>query len=219
MWLSGWLKGVCERVFVEAFCENYVVLIAFLSACVALLVAATIGYRTQNTGVYLGLAALIGGGACIASLTQTLTVRAGVLLAASFAVFGGATYVVLWGVLTIKQRIRLRRKEREEIQRKLKFTLPERENSFVQARLNTTLQVGEGAPEEEETEALPLSHAWKLLSRLREKPLSAADRLTAAELAAFVSAYREKPALTRSDLHALNDALAGILKLSAKYSV
>lgn len=215
MWLSTWWQGV----FIELFCGNYVVLTAFSIACVALLVAAAIGYRTQNTGVYLGIAALIGGGACIAALTQTLTGRAGALLAASFAVFGGATYVVLWGVLTIKQRILLRRKEREEIRRKLKFTLPERENSFVQARLNTTLQVNEGAPAEEETEALPLSHAWKLLSRLREKQLSAADRLTAAELAAFVSAYREKPTLTRSDLHALNDALAGILKLSAKYSV
>ncbi len=207
-----------SEIFNAVFCESYAVLIVFCTACALLIVSALIGYRVRSTGVYCAFVLLVYGGACIAVLTQTLTGKSGLYLTAGFAVVSGALYLALWLILTVKERITRRRAERRETERKLKFTLPERDNSFVQARLNTALHSDVEKLQEQESKALPLSHAWKLLTNLREKQLTTADRLASAELAALLSLYKEKEKWTNRESQSINDALAGVLKLSAKYS-
>lgn len=206
------------EIFDTVFCESYATLIIFCTACVLLAISVLIGYKVKSTGVYAAFVLLVYGGACVAVLTQTLTLKSGLYLTAGFAIVSGALYLALWLILTIKERITRRRAERRETERKLKFTLPERENSFVQARLNTALHADAEKLQEQEIEALPLSHTWKLLASLREKQLTTADRLASAELAALLSLYKEKETWTNRDSQAVNDALAGVLKLSAKYS-
>ena len=65
---------------------------------------------------------------------------------------------------------------------------------------------------------MSLTYADSLLAKLRSKELSAGDRLEAEELARRLDCYRDKP-LTESERDTLNDCLASILKLTAKYQL
>jgi hypothetical protein len=72
----------------------------------------------------------------------------------------------------------------------------------------------------EKTEnVVSLSHAQKLLARLKEMPLSTADRLETEEMSRLIGAYTQKEALTTGDMRTVNDTFAYLLKLSAKYAL
>lgn len=63
-----------------------------------------------------------------------------------------------------------------------------------------------------------LSYADTLLKKLRSKKLKAGDRLETEELLRRLDCYREKP-LDDGERSSLNDCLASILKLTAKYQL
>lgn len=69
-----------------------------------------------------------------------------------------------------------------------------------------------------EESGMRLSHADSLLAKLRTVKLSAGDRLEADSLARTLDAYRGR-ALTSEELRALNDCLATVLRLTAKYKL
>ncbi len=78
------------------------------------------------------------------------------------------------------------------------------------------------SPAEESASAeacgLRLSHAKSLLGSLRAAKLSASDRLEADALERAVEGYGTR-ALTQAELDSLNDCLASVLKLTAKYKL
>ena len=86
----------------------------------------------------------------------------------------------------------------------------------MRARLNTALQT---ESEENTNERVDLEHARGLLAKIKEAPLSRAERLEAEEMSRLVAVYRDKESWSTSDLRAVNDAFSRILKLSAKYAV
>lgn len=63
-----------------------------------------------------------------------------------------------------------------------------------------------------------LSHVTGLLVKLKREKLSPADRLETEALARTVEGYRGK-ALSEKDLRLINDCLATVLKLTAKYKL
>ena len=65
---------------------------------------------------------------------------------------------------------------------------------------------------------MSLGYADTLLNKLRSKDLSAGDRLEIEELSRRLDFYRDKP-LTQDERNTLNDCLAAILKLTAKYQL
>ena len=65
---------------------------------------------------------------------------------------------------------------------------------------------------------MSLTYADSLIAKLRSKELSAGDRLEAEELSRRLDCYRNKP-LTEAERDTLNDCLASILKLTAKYQL
>ena len=69
-----------------------------------------------------------------------------------------------------------------------------------------------------EASGMSLDYANSLLNRLHESKLSAGDRLEVQELSARLDFYRGK-ALYEDERSALNDCLAAILKLTAKYQL
>ena len=69
-----------------------------------------------------------------------------------------------------------------------------------------------------EESGMRLSHADSLLAKLRTVKLSAGDRLEADSLARTLDAYRGRP-LTSEELRTLNDCLATVLRLTAKYKL
>ena len=63
-----------------------------------------------------------------------------------------------------------------------------------------------------------LTYADSLLAKLRTRELPAGDRLEIEELARRLDDYRDRP-LSEAEQSSLNDCLASILKLTAKYQL
>lgn len=74
--------------------------------------------------------------------------------------------------------------------------------------------------EERETEVekdVRLGHIFGVLERLKQLPLSPGDRLEAEKAQQLLTAYRAKRTLCAKEAETLNDILAALLKMMAKY--
>ncbi|MBQ8685651.1 MAG: hypothetical protein IJ514_05735 [Clostridia bacterium] len=217
-----WLERIWQSVYAWLFYENRALTAIFFVALGALSVAAFVGYSCKSVGAYAALAATIGGGSWLVASLCGVSLKAAGRCIAVLCVYGGLSYLVLLLLCSVKGKIKKRREARAKIERKLQFTLPDSENSFVRARLNTVLKPTDTEDGQQETlpaQELKISYARQLLTRLKETQLSTADRLKTDELAGLISVYMSKDGWTANDLRALNDAFSGVLKLSAKYSV
>ena len=64
-----------------------------------------------------------------------------------------------------------------------------------------------------------LGHVSAALERLLSLPLGAGDRLEAQKMSDLLAVYRAKGELSGREADALNDVLAAVLKMMAKYDV
>lgn len=113
---------------------------------------------------------------------------------------------------------RKRTKKRAKLEeRQVEFTLPERGNTYVRARLHTALQTENS--DGEEVRAVELAYARELLCRLKNAPLATAERLEIDEMGQALAVYGEKKTWSAYDLRAVNDCLGRLLRLSAKYTI
>ena len=124
---------------------------------------------------------------------------------------------VVFVLILLVRRSRLRKRAREKYSRELEYTLPDRENSFIRERLLTAIRI----PDREETESVSecrFSHAKALLERI-----SATSRATLSEtnelreIAFLIEGCEQKERLTVSEIREINDAFGRLLKTSAKY--
>ena len=116
-----------------------------------------------------------------------------------------------------KQRAKKLR-QREEAQRLL-FTLPDKENSFVQERLQTTLRVASESSRLPFSDDLQLEYMRKCISKLKSAKLSPADRLAVENYSKILTAYMSSEGLSASELQGLNDTFSALLKLCGKYAL
>ena len=110
----------------------------------------------------------------------------------------------------------------------LLFLLPwrRREDSAQEelyAEFHRELEIPEDEPSEEQTIGreecdLRLSPTLELLEQLKKSELSASDRLEVDALSHTVESFRDRE-LTIGEMRSLNDCLATILKLTAKYKL
>ena len=148
-----------------------------------------------------------------------ICIALGVAVALSVGVSSFWYFVTLF-IWACRNRIRKRRARRAEIARRLQYALPERDNTYVRARLNTVLQPQEGDYKRVDSgEPVRLSYAKKLLARVREAELSTAERLQVEDMGKTFAFYLQKPRWDSADLRVVNDTFAALLKLSAKYAV
>ncbi len=217
MWFWSWLQNV--------YTEESALALITLIALAGLLLSVVIGYAMQTGGVYAALSALVLGGAGIAFVCEPMSATARTVGICVLLILSGFLYLFLSAGLALRAKITERKRRRAEIKRRLQYTLPDRENSFVRARLNTVLRV-----EEENANAdmggadtfdppIKLGYAAGLLKKLKDAPLSAAERLQADEMENAFSLYLHKSGWTAGDLRAVNELCSSLLKLSAKYSV
>ena len=139
--------------------------------------------------------------------------RASSLLVTAFA------YLLLLSINLLKEKIKNRRLEREEKKKVLQFTLPERDNEYIRTRLNTVLKKSENKTEDFFCKEFRFTYIKKLISGLKERSLSPADRLKTEEYAGIISVYTEKENWSLNEMENLNEVLSALLKLSAKYAV
>lgn len=206
------------EVLKESLLQDEVLLWIFCVATAALFFGLLTGARLRSAGVYAVWSFTVGGGVYLVSLG-----RAGADVCLSFLlVIGGGAYLALFFLLRFCDKIRQRKAERERAGRAIQFTLPDKENSFVRARLHTALCV-EGQDEKREgrgeNESLPLRYAQKLIAALRAAALSQADRLAFEETAKLLALYQRKTKWSDEDTRIVNEALASLVKTSAKYSI
>ena len=147
-------------------------------------------------------------------LTATALGGAGFFLVLCKSATGGLAYLglyVVWAVLV-----------------SLFFLLPwGRGGASAQEELYNEFHRELEIPEEESVQEetvdreecdLRLTHTLELLEQLKKSELSASDRLETDALSRTVDAFRDR-ALTTSEMRSLNDCLATILKLTAKYKL
>lgn len=170
-----------------------------------------LGLRLNNTGLYLSGGALVFGALSLAPVFFTKTLVGGVFLA--FAV----GYLLLFVFLSVRTAKRTRKREKEERLRKARFTLPDRQNTYLCARLHTALKT----ETEEKTQytGVQLGYVCRLLEMVKNAPISAVERLETEELSGVLALYEKKERLTKTELSALGEVLARVIKLSAKYEI
>ena len=201
------------------FAEDNTGLVVLFAIAVALLsLFALISILTDGVTVCAALTCMIGGGFGIGALLLHAGAVQVLAFLAAFCVLAGAEYLLVCGVISIRKRRRMRRAQRAEIERRISYTLPDRENSYVRARLQTALQV----PDYKKVstgEPVRLEYAKKLLGKVKQAPLSPAERLQAEEIGRVFEEYLQKERWDDTDLRAVNNTFSILLKLSAKYAV
>ena len=185
-----------------------------LIVCPAAVVAAAVLFTLfGGRKAYPALAVAIGG-AGIALVSTKFS--AGETLA-YFGLFSAlsALLSLLFLFPTVKRAAKRKGESREErIYRKFHEELRE----DIPAQLPPKVNCFEEAPAPAEESGMRLSYVTTLIGKLTKCRLTPADRLEVDVLDRSVSAYRGK-ALSESELSTLNDCLASVLKLTAKYQL
>ena len=219
MWFFSWCMQMLGKPLVGA---------TVLGLALAMLLVAVLTIATDSKLLFPFCSALVGGSVGLVLLAGKVSARSAYFCWALFA-----CVCALCGLLSLygchrRQIIRQRRKKRAEILRKLQFTLPDKENDFVRSRLQTALQAqGVNSPQmstgnekqEENTELFRLEYVKKLLTKLKNAPLTKAERLEMDEMTKLLSAYLKKSKWTSEDVRVVNELFSCLLKLSAKYAV
>ncbi len=123
-------------------------------------------------------------------------------------------------VFYLFSRFARRRKKRKTVNRELKFTLPDRENTFVRSRLSTVLNLEFcRAQGQEEKLAIEFSQALKMLDKISFAPLSTAEKIEVGQMQDDLHAFQAKEKFTAKEVLSINEKFARLLKLSAKYGV
>ena len=180
-----------------------------------------IALRAKKEGVFVALA-LLTGSLCFLPVYLSLrftykdTAVFGILLIALDALF----YLFLLLILKRKEKDRLRREKKLQESRQAMFTLPDRENTFV----NTSLQAAgeeksEGEEYDLEESKLRLNHVREMLAKLKSAPLSPGDRLETEGISRLITLYATKNLLSAKEIRDLNDCLSAVLKMTAKYAL
>ena len=199
--------------------ENTELVWACALAVFLLCAGAVLVVNTGRAGVYLAVSAAAGGAFALFALGYKIRITLVAYTAAILVILDGVLYLLAFSILISKQKAWERRARRAEDARRLLYTLPDRENTFVQARLNTVLRTDYGDDGLPTTEQVDLGYAKKLLADLLAKPLSAGERLQAEDMGKMIRAYLQKPRWTAADLRTVNDTLSALMKLCSKYSV
>ena len=220
-----------QKIYAVVFDADKILLGAFLLSAFIIAFAFLMAYALESGGFYAGISFVVFG------VVIGLLFRRGIIWERCFSyvsllsVYSGFGSLLLLTALRGKRKRKARKKNKAEEQRRLQYALPDRENAFVRARLNTVLReekTGETIEVETEKEEgnttnaavkLRFAHARKLLSKLKDAPLSIGERLETEELAQVVGLYLQKSSLSGDDVRLVNEAFSRVLKLAAKYSV
>ena len=208
--------GIVREV-VSVFSGNVFLTVMLCVGSALLLFAMVLGYVCNDAGIYVSVWVTIVCLAGVALLWSEAGIKKGITCLALLTSFGGVGHLLLFGILLFKKRLQERRERRAEATRRLSYALPDRDNSYVKARLQTALN----APEEAGAEKynFTLAHARKLLAKIKESPLTAVERLETEEMSRLLALYVQKERWTADDLRIANELFARILKLSGKYAV
>ena len=203
--VGEWISLVQEDVFVAVFLYTGLAVI-----CLALLVS----WVLKSERTYLSFLLTVFSFAVLVSVCSEESLRVRAFCLSLLSTLGGIGYLALSFFLFIgKSRVRRKEKSREKL-RKMQYALPK--NEYVRSRLQTVLEKGQ---EEKEKRDCKLGYAKKLLAKIKEAPLSVAERLEVEELGSALALFAQRDRWSTEDMRRANDLFARILKLSGKYTI
>ena len=221
-----WFSNMLERL--DAWTDgNGILFAAAIIGGVLLLVAVLAAYLCKNGGVYAGCAAaIIGGLEWVIFATET-AVRAAAFFRAVAWLAVGALGLLTLSILALARRLARRNRGLITAATKRGDLLPERDNTYVRARLHTALRVEEDGAVSNVRKSVPyenrgavrLGYARRLLAGVQDAPLTPAERLETDTLARAFAEYSVCEKWDTEQLRAVNELFARLLKLAAKYSV
>lgn len=185
-----------------------------------LLLAWWIAYFCDSRDILMASIFLVLGASCLLASLDRYSVQGIGNFFFLFMVVAGGLYLLLCFALSIKKKVRARKKKRKEL-RKITYTLPEKDNGYVRDRLHTALQINEKECEDDpKTQIrLRLGYAKSLLEKLKSGTLTFVERAEVGELSRILSLYTEKEEWSRKEVQTVNDLFMRLLKLSAKYEI
>ena len=110
------------------FGGNTVLTVAFFIAVWALLLSTVLGFFLHAVSVYGSLAVMILGAFWLVGKFGGVPMDLAGTCLAALAVFSGFIYLIIYAVTAVKKAVKMRRAERAEIERRLQYTLPDRNN-------------------------------------------------------------------------------------------
>ena len=179
---------------------------------------ASISFLTGETGGYAVASFFVTGAWLLLLSFLKVQGELFVTLCASGLFVAGAIGVILVLVLAISKEKAARKRRREEKNRRLQYGLPEKENSYVRARLSTALK-DTGKDEAKHRDDVRIAYVRKLLARVKEEGLTPAERIQAEEISRLLAVYLVKDEWTTEELRAVNELFSSVLKLAGKYAV
>ena len=182
-----------------------------LAAPVLLVACAVLFTVLGGRKAYFPLAvALAGTGVFMVGCVQSVTA----------AVLYGALFSAFAGLLALLFLIPCPRKQvsREEKQRSRDEAIYKKFHTELEVSPEENTADGDEPVATAEECGTCLNHVTTLLMRLKKEKLTAADRLEAEALTRTVEGYRGKT-LSEKELRLVNDCLASVLKLTAKYKL
>ena len=191
-------------------------LLAALGMLLAMLI--TVCTKSKQLFFVLFFGDLCGLG--LALLANRKHLQASLVCLCSIGIVASIGYSVAIFFLWRSQKKMQRKKEREKIARQIQYTLPDKDNTYVRARLNTALQVEQEECEEgEKAPVVKMEYVRKLLIALKNAPLTKTERLETEEMTKLFSAFMCKEKWNAEDVCAISQLFSRVLKLSAKYAV
>lgn len=208
-------------VYDVLFVGRLSMVILFFSCLLGLILISAVSYRFASGSLFLASIAILMGIASLFMQRENIGLESLLPLISVLVIMLGISYVLFFiGVKLSLKRKRVR-EERERQAREMRYELPQRDNTFVRARLGciSNDNVLEETKDVVGDINLRFIYAQGLLAKLRLKTLTATERLEMDELASVFAVYAQKQGYVGEDVRLINDAFSRVLKLAAKYAV
>lgn len=229
-------------VSLPALCKEIAAAVLFFLPAAAFLVAVTVLFAAKKLRARSKLWYLFfSESCCLLFAAFSLLSREGdaVIAFIAAALLAEGVYFGLFGLLCLfgKERAKKRPKKKrqkiseEEISEDIPLSVPAVGEDAPADRPFSSFGVskpqfvrcfaggGESAPKLRSLEDVRFDYVLSVFERLREMKLGAGDRLEAEKMGGLLEIYKNKGALCEEECETLNDILASLLKMMAKYDV
>lgn len=212
--------------WLNEFTGGHAILFTVLFVCVWLsLLCGGLSIVAREIAVLLTCVCFVLGGVLLTLVLTGAELRFSGFVLSGTLFFEGVLCLLITACLcglTYEENNSFSQKPPKKKGRDLEYALPQKDNEYIRSRLNTVLRASEEVSCERDEgykETVRLSYARKLLARVKQAPLSVAERLETEEIGRAFALYLAKEEWNASDYRTVNGLFSVLLKLSAKYSV
>ncbi len=209
-----------QFVYTAFFMESLAVVIMFFAFLFVLILSSALAYRYASGSIFFAVIAILLGVAVLVLKGENIHIVNAMPLFAFLFIAVGVAYLLFFVCVKLSLRRKRIRAEREIKARELRYELPQRDNTFVRARLGG-MYVDEGGEGKDVVGDMKLrfTYAQNLLGKIRLQALGTTERMEMDELAGVFAVYAKKEGYVKEDVRLINDAFSRVLKLAAKYAV